>query len=350
MNFEQALNEYDYEYPEDAVALVPAEPRDAARLLVYDPNRGSVSFDTFRRLCCRLPQRSCVVFNETKVIPARIEVEKPTGGRARVLFLRRVGKSSFEALADRQLEPGSTVRVGDCGLLVESREQGRYVLTVESGGSPLELCESAGRMPLPPYLKRTPLPEERLRERYQTVFARETGSVAAPTASLHFTPRLMRDLEAAGHEVAFVTLHVNIGTFLPLKPEQLESGELHQESYSISPQTARAIARAKSEGRPVVAVGTTVVRALESAVREDGSLTLDGETRLFIRPGHRFRLVDGLITNFHVPKSSLMMLVSALVGRETLLDLYGRAVKAGFRLFSFGDGMLLLPRDRGGGE
>ncbi len=340
-SFERLLKSYDYSYPDSAVALEPAVPRDAARFLVLEPRRGVVGEDTFRNLPRYLPPRSLVVLNETKVIPARLTVTKETGGQARLLYVRDLpGRRRFEALCDRPLTPGSRVRVGSTWIHIESVEQGRYTMRLSARGTVLDLCRRHGAMPLPPYLKKTPLREAAIRAKYQTVFARRTGSVAAPTASLHITPRLLRALRAAGHEIAFVTLHVNLGTFLPLKPEQVAQGRLHEEHYEIPVKTAAAIRRAKAAGRPVVAVGTTVVRALESAATGRG-LRRDGATRLFIRPGYRFRVVDGLITNFHVPRSSLLMLVAALVGRERLLRAYRYAVRRGFRLFSFGDGMLI---------
>jgi S-adenosylmethionine:tRNA ribosyltransferase-isomerase len=199
-----------------------------------------------------------------------------------------------------------------------------------------------GTTPIPPYIKHSPLSEKKLRTEYQTVFARVRGSVAAPTASLHMTPRLFRALKKAGHEVRYVTLHVGLGTFAPLTENQLATGKLHTEQYSIAAPTARALNAAKKAGRPIIAVGTTVARTLESAARGTARLTVPrGATDIFIRPGYAFSFVDGLITNFHVPRSSLMMLVAALVGREKILEIYRTAIQKKFRLFSFGDGMLI---------
>lgn len=345
-DFDALLRQYDYDFPPEAVALEPASPRDSARLLVYDPDSDRVDFDVYRNLARHLPPRCCLVFNQTRVLPARIEVTKSSGGRARLLFLHDLDAGTFAALSDRKLKEGEVVRVGSVKLAVVAAGAGEYQLGLSDGLTSAELFARYGRMPLPPYLKKTPLRESEIRRKYQTVFARETGSVAAPTASLHFTPRLLKSLRQAGHEIVFVTLHVNLGTFSPLQPEQVEAGRLHEEVYEIDAAAARIIERAKSDGRPVIAVGTTVVRTLESAAVRNGgkSLAGHGRTDLFIRPGYKFRVVDGLITNFHVPKSSLMMLVAALVGREKLLDLYARAIAAGFRIFSFGDGMLVRPR------
>ncbi|HCC21890.1 tRNA preQ1(34) S-adenosylmethionine ribosyltransferase-isomerase QueA [Candidatus Uhrbacteria bacterium RIFOXYC2_FULL_47_19] len=342
-SFERLLESYDYNFPSAAVALEPASPRDSAQLLVFDPPSGRVIFDTYRHLTRHLPPNSCLVFNETKVLPARIEIVKQSGGRARVLFLRRAGQNSFFALSDRKLPVGETVRVGDTELRVGIGANGEYRLSVLVGMTVIELLTRFGQMPLPPYLKKTSLKEREVRRKYQTVFARRSGSVAAPTASLHFTPRLLKSLRQAGHQIVFVTLHVNLGTFMPLQVEQVKIGELHEESYEISTAAAKIIEQAKKEGRSLIAVGTTVARTLESATGRRSGLAGSGTTRLFIRPGYRFKLVDGLITNFHVPKSSLLMLVAALVGRQTILRLYQHAIGAGLRLFSFGDGMLIRP-------
>lgn len=344
-NFEKLLAQYDYAFPESAVGLIPAEPRDSARLLAYSRGTGESAYATFRDLPGLLPPKSLLVMNETKVIPARIEAAKPTGGKVRVLYVRDESRGRFRALADRPLKAGDTLSVGRDGLVVEERDSKGYVFSVAKGRvAPLALFMKHGLTPIPPYLKRTPLGEKALRSRYQTVFAKAQGSVAAPTASLHFTKRLIAALKKAGHEIVFVTLHVNLGTFAPLTPEAIATGRLHEEQYEIRAAAVAAIARARKQGRPIIPVGTTALRALESAADARGQLMrLSGATRIFIRPGYRFRVADGLITNFHVPKSSLMMLVAAMVGRERLLALYADAIKRGFRLFSFGDGMLILP-------
>ena len=283
-SFERLLESYDYSFPPDAVALEPASPRDSARLLVFDPSSGRVVLDTYRHLVRHLPPNSCLVFNETKVLPARIEVTKRSGGRARVLFLRRSGRNSFFALSDRKLPVGETVRVGRTDLRVGTGAGGEYRLSVPEGTTVTELLVRHGRIPLPPYLKKTPLFERDVRRKYQTVFARRSGSVTAPTASLHFTPRLLKSLRVAGHEVVFVTLHVNLGTFQPLQPDQVRAGELHEESYEIGSKAARAIERVKKEGRPVIAVGTTVARTLESAAGRGSGLAGGGMTRLSSDP------------------------------------------------------------------
>ncbi len=340
--FEKLLAQYDYAFPESAVALEPSVPRDAAKLVVLGP-KGKARYATFRELMEHLPPQSVLVMNQTKVIPARIEAEKPTGGKVRILYVAAAGKKRFHGLADRKVEPGMVLKVGKTAVTVVSRETGDYVFEV-AGTAPLALFKKYGTTPIPPYLKHTKLGEKALREKYQTVFAKTEGSVAAPTASLHFTKSLLQRLKKAGHDIVYVTLHVNLGTFAPLTERAVAEGRLHEEPYEIDAKTATLLAKAKQEGRFIVPVGTTALRTLESAADAHGKLRrLHGNTRLFIRPGYRFRFVSGLITNFHVPKSSLLMLVAAMVGRERLLKLYEEAIGKGFRIFSFGDGMLILP-------
>jgi S-adenosylmethionine:tRNA ribosyltransferase-isomerase len=361
--FEKLLAQYDYAFPESAVALEPSEPRDAARLLAYDGMTGAVKYSTFAHLLEFLPPRSLLVMNETKVIPARVEAVKATGGKVRLLYVADDVRGTFRALADRPLDAGTVLTVGAYRLRADGRvENGHRFSFVGKRVKPLALFMKYGKTPIPPYLKHTKLSEKSLRAKYQTVFARTAGSVAAPTASLHFTKGLLARLRKAGHEIVHVTLHVNLGTFAPLTPEAVTEGRLHEEKYEVSAVTARAVARAKKEGRRVIPVGTTALRALESAAAHgllDGKSGKDGdvaaksvksETRLFIRPGYRFRVADGLITNFHVPRSSLLMLVAALIGREKLLALYADAIANGFRVFSFGDGMLLLPKPTRAGK
>ncbi len=282
--------------------------------------------------------------NQTKVIPARLLVRKPTGGLARILYLGATG-GDLRFLSDRKLRPSSRLELTPkLTLQVLRRHAGEYVLRPSF---PLNRLHSVlaryGRTPIPPYIKNSPLKEVELRREYQTVFAKTPGSVAAPTAALHFTPGLLRRLKREGVSVKFVTLHVNLGTFAPLTEENLETGKLHPESYLIDETTANFLNGVKRSGRPIIAVGTTSARTLESASDATGRLRrLSGETRLFIRPKYKFKFVDGLLTNFHVPRSSLLMLVAALVGKEKLMRLYRQAIRRRFRLFSFGDAMLLV--------
>lgn len=347
--FETLLSEYDYAYPEELVATVPAEPRDMARLLVYSKESGEIKESDFRHLPEFLPPNSLLVFNETKVLPARLTLLKKTGGRVKALVVSLEG-GLIKVMADRKLLIGESLLLSGRVFKVERQEEKYFFLAPPEeflDGSGINIpafygfLESVGDVPLPPYIKQTPLGRDELLKKYQTVFAKTPGSVAAPTASLHFTEKLLDELRAAGHEIQFITLHVGLGTFAPLTEENVLSGYLHKEYYKIPADVASAIAKAKKEGRRVIAVGTTATRALESSADEEGDIIRPtGETQLFIREGYRFRIVDGLVTNFHVPRSSLMMLVAALLGREKLLELYRFAVSRRFKLFSFGDGML----------
>lgn len=336
---------YDYEFPPELIAQKPASPRDRSRLLVYDRDSQAIFFDTFSNLPRYLPKNAVIIFNETKVIPARLLLRKETGGKVVIVFIENAGKNLIKVMSDRKLNVGMTLkRASGIFFSVEKQEEKFYFLRPSFSAARLgAILNKYGITPIPPYIKKTPLNEAELRRKYQTVFARTPGSIAAPTASLHFTKRLLGKIKRAGADLKFVTLHVNLGTFAPLTETDIEKGMLHAEFYEIDPNTARFLNRAKKKGRPIIAVGTTVVRTLESAAQKAaGKLSrLSGKTDLFIREGYKFKFVDQLITNFHVPQSSLMMLVSALVGRKKLLELYGRAISRRFRLFSFGDGMYL---------
>ena len=338
------LEAYDYQFPQELIAQQPAVPRDSARLLVYNRKTDSAAFDTFKNLSKYLPPKAVLVFNETKVIPARVELQKATGGKVKILYLERIG-GLIKVMADRQINIGSRLFLKKKPVfLIEKQTEQFYFL------KPLFLIqrlnnffETNGVAPLPPYIKHSPLGEAQIKREYQAVFAKYLGSIAAPTASLHFTKSLLRTLKQRGFSIEFVTLHVNLGTFAPLTDAQLQNGKLHQEYYEISSRTAERLNRFKKDGRQIVAVGTTVVRTLESASDTAGILKkLSGATDLFIRPGYRFNLVDSLITNFHVPRSSLLMLAAAFSGREELFKLYQKAIQRKFRLFSFGDGMLII--------
>lgn len=343
-NFEKLLAAYDYPLKKETIALSPREPRDSAKLLVYDPHtEAPVRETTFAQLTEFLPQGALLVFNNTKVIPARIYATKKTGGVVEILCTElNLPANTCTAKANKKLYQGETLQVGDDALTVLSTD-GEYVFKAEKDLA--NILKQSGTTPIPPYLKHTPLSEETLRERYQTVFAKHDGSIAAPTASLHFTDDLLRKIHAAGIETIETTLQVNLGTFAPLTEEMVLSGQLHEERYEITPDAAHAIMRAKSEKRPIIAVGTTAARTLESAAQRTG-ITEAGTntTRLFIREGYQWKIVDGLITNFHVPRSSLLMLVAALIGREKLFELYTHAQEHDFTFLSFGDGMLLLPK------
>lgn len=345
----QLLRLYDYALPKERIALRPTSPRDAAKLLVYDRETHEIAVSTFRRLGEWLPPRSVVVLNDTKVIPARLTVYKPTGGKVELLYLGS-SHNHITVLADRRIEPGWKLR-GPRGLtLTVLRHDGHeYTLRPLMPVSAfLRLLNHDGSTPLPPYLRHSPLSERERRVMYQTVFAKRAGSVAAPTASLHFTDRLLKSLRRQGTAVEYVTLHVGLGTFAPLTVKHLKTKKLHIETYEISEVATARLNRYQAAGRPIIAVGTTVARALESATRlpdgqaRRGRLTPGRRpTDIFITPGYTWKFTDGLITNFHVPRSSLMMLVASLVGRERLLALYRYAVKKKFGFFSFGDGMLI---------
>lgn len=337
-SLEETLAEYDYSFESGLIATEPAEPRDSARLLVYRKSDNATFFDTFASIGKYLPKNCVLVLNDTKVFPARLHCSKKTGGRVEVFY---VGEKDGNVLAltNHFLEVGEKVFLTDTIFFeVLGKEDKIYTLRPSFPiGDVQKVFMQYGETPIPPYIKNTKLSEMQLREKYQTVFAKNTGSVAAPTASLHFTEELLEKLKQQGIQIEFVTLHVNLGTFSPLTEEALKTGKLHKEWYEISEKTAKALMKAKQEGRPIIAVGTTAVRTLEQSEGKAG----EGETRLFIRPGDKFKFIDGMITNFHVPKSSLLMLVSAFVGREKLFELYGEAMKKDFRFFSFGDGMLL---------
>jgi S-adenosylmethionine:tRNA ribosyltransferase-isomerase len=342
--FDDILGSYSYAFPPELIAQAPASPRDSAKLLAYDRKTGRTDWSTFAHIGDFLPKNAVLVLNKTKVVPAKLLLQRDTGGTVSVLSLGTEG-GNVRVLANRKLRPGEFLTLtGGKGFIVEPSDGKEWRLRPSFPIAELQaMCESHGTMPLPPYIKHTPLTPEELRREYQSVFAEEAGSIAAPTASLHFTPELLESLEASGITLAYVTLHVHLGTFAPLTAEQWERGALHEEEYRIDPETITLLEAAKAAGRPVIAVGTTAVRTLESAADEQGKIVKPhGTTTLFIREGYTFRMVDGIITNFHVPKSSLLMLVSAFCGRETLMDLYRQAIERELRLFSFGDGMLLL--------
>lgn len=340
--FEQLLRLYDYVLPKERIALRPASPRDAARLLVYDRKTHEVVVRTFRQLGEWLPPRSVLVLNNTKVIPARLMVYKPTGGKVELLYLGFI-RNHITVLADRRIEPGWELR-GPHGLtLTVLRHDGHEYTLRPSIPVPafLRLLNHDGSTPLPPYLRHSPLSEGERRVMYQTVFAKRAGSVAAPTASLHFTDRLLKSLRQQGIAVEYVTLHVGLGTFTPLTVKHLKTKKLHIETYEISTAAAAGLNRYRATGRPIIAVGTTVARVLETAAVRGCLTSGRRSTDIFITPGYTWKYTDGLITNFHVPRSSLMMLVAALVGRERLLALYQYAIKNKLHFFSFGDGMLI---------
>lgn len=339
------LAQYDYVVPPDLIATTPAHPRDSARLLVYKRLTQSVQHEVFKNIGAHVPKGAVLVCNNTKVIPARLHAKTP-GGREVEVFLTRFseGGSTAQVLSNRHVDAGGALSFENGAFAKVLQKEGKEtMLQLDPAHSWKKLLEELGATPIPPYLKHTPLSESELRDEYQTVFAKYDGSVAAPTASLHFTDELLERLKEQGVTIAFVTLHVNLGTFAPLSEESLEVGKLHREFFTVPEETQHILKQAKLDGRCIIPVGTTALRTIESAFDADGSChNAEGETQLFIREGYAFKMTSGLITNFHVPQSSLMMLVAALVGREKLLELYEKAIAERYRFFSFGDAMLII--------
>jgi len=335
--------QYKYDLPEKLIAKKPASPRDSSRLLVYNRQTGKIFFDKFFNLANYLPKNAVLVFNETKVIQARLTLKKATGGKLKILYLETVGEN-IKAMSDRKLNVGDRIFLNKkIYFNVAGQEENIFLLKPSFNiNKTYEIFNKYGEAPIPPYIKNSPLSKKELKEKYQAIFAKNYGSVAAPTASLHFTRRLLTKIKKAGINARFLTLHVNLGTFAPLTEENLKIGRLHEEHYEISKETADFLNKAKEQGRPIIAVGTTACRALESATVNGSLEKLSGTTDIFIREGYKFKFIDGLITNFHLPGSSLMMLVACLVGRKKLLDIYKTAIAKKFRFYSFGDGMLVF--------
>jgi S-adenosylmethionine:tRNA ribosyltransferase-isomerase len=351
------IADFDYELPAELIAQTPADRRDASRLLLL-PAAGPVQHRGFAELPELLPEGALLVVNDARVVPARLTARKPTGGRVEIFLVARLAvagtRETWSCLVRgaKSLSPGMPLvlepargRAPDgppprVTFLDRDGEECRVELEAPAGV--VAALDDWGEVPLPPYIERAAGPSAADRERYQTVFARAPGAVAAPTAGLHFTDAVLERLAARGVERVAVTLHVGPGTFAPVRVDDLDDHVMHAERYEVPAAAAAAYAAARSAGRPVVAVGTTVVRTLESALDADGRLaTGPGETRLFIRPGRPIRAVDHLLTNFHMPRSTLLMLVCAFAGRERLLAAYREAVAARYRFFSYGDAMLL---------
>jgi S-adenosylmethionine:tRNA ribosyltransferase-isomerase len=337
---------FDFELPERLIAQHPLKDRTASRLLVLDKRTGELTHRRFTDLVEYLRPGDVLVLNDSRVLPARLIGEKSgTGAKIEVLLLKSLGGDRWETLVKpgKRVKPGTEVVFGD-GLLrcvcEEVTETGGRIVRFHYDGIFYEILDQLGTMPLPPYI------HEQLedQERYQTVYARERGSAAAPTAGLHFTEEYLRQIAEKGVEIAYVTLHVGLGTFRPVTADVVEEHVMHAEYYEIPPETAETVNRAKAEGRRVIAVGTTACRTLETVGgMHDGRLAAgSGWTDIFIYPGYEFRIIDGLLTNFHLPKSTLVMLVSALAGRENVLRAYRTAIAEEYRFFSFGDAMLIL--------
>ncbi len=342
-SFEKLLSSYDFKISDDQIAKRPAKPRDHAKLLIYNRKTKKISFDRFKNLGKFLPKNSVLVFNNSKVIPARLVLKKPTGGQVKLLYLG-CQKNTIECLIDRKVDLGAKLFLTKkIWFKVLGQKGSIYRLAPSFRVNKIfTILDRYGETPIPPYLKSTPLTEKNLKKEYQTIFSKKRGSVAAPTASLHFTNRLLNQLKKQKITVKFITLHVNLGTFSPLTEQNFLNHQLHSENFFIDQKTAAFINRAKKIGRPIIPIGTTSLRALESSISKGRISKLQGETRLFIQEDYHFKIADGLITNFHVPRSSLLMLVSALTGRKKLLELYKKAINKNFKFFSFGDGMLVI--------
>lgn len=338
-------SDFYYDLPQELIAQTPLERRDASRLMTLDKATGAVSHRHFYELPQLLRPGDCLVMNDSRVLPARLIGRRlPGGGACEVLLLTDRGAGRWECLVrpGRKLKPGARVSFGDGSRLTAEVEaelsDGKRLVRFDYEGIFLEVLEALGKMPLPPYIKE----ELRDPERYQTVYSRVNGSAAAPTAGLHFTPELLEQIREMGVKECWVTLHVGLGTFRPVKEEEIADHEMHSEFCMIPKETARIVNETKRAGGRVICVGTTSCRTLESFAREDGTLEeRSGWTNIFIYPGYRFKAMDALITNFHLPESTLIMLVSALAGREHVLAAYEEAVRQRYRFFSFGDAMFI---------
>ena len=336
------LSDFYYDLPKELIAQHPAEQRDHARLMLYDRQSGAVEHKHFYDLIDELHKGDVLVFNDSRVIPARLYGKKsPTGGKVEVLLLTPVGEDTWEVLVKpgKRALPGAVIEFPEgltCQILDRTDFGGRIV-KFEYDGVFDDIIDKIGEMPLPPYIhEKLEDPDE-----YQTVYARERGSAAAPTAGLHFTDELLERIKAKGVELVFVTLHVGLGTFRPVEEENIEDHEMHSEFYSITEEAAQTINRAKAEGRRIVAVGTTSIRTLESAGTTGMLQAGAGWTNIFIYPGYTFHIVDALVTNFHLPESTLLMLISAMSTREKILKAYEIAVQEKYRFFSFSDAMFI---------
>lgn len=337
-------HDFYYDLPEELIAQTPLEKRDSSRLMVLDRKTGAVSHKHFYDIISYLNPGDCLVLNNSRVLPARLLGHRPSGGAVELLLLRDIGNGRWECLAKpgRKCTERQQIIFGD-GQLTATVEQvledGNRVVRFDYEGIFLEVLERLGKMPLPPYIKA----ELADQERYQTVYSREVGSAAAPTAGLHFTNELLEELRKKGIHTAFVTLHVGLGTFRPVKAENILEHHMHAELCMIDEETATLLNRTKENGGRIICVGTTSCRTLESLVREDGRFEAKSAwTEIFIYPGYTFKAMDGLITNFHLPESTLVMLVSAFAGRDNVLAAYQEAVRQKYRFFSFGDAMFIV--------
>jgi S-adenosylmethionine:tRNA ribosyltransferase-isomerase len=339
------VKDFDYELPPELIAQTPLQDRDMSKLMVVNRKTGELTDRIFHDIVDYLNPGDCLVLNDTKVLPARLYGEKEgTGGQMEFLLLRQEGLQRWEVMVrpGKRAKEGRTYVFGNGllkGTIAKVLDNGNRLVDFQCDGDFMEVLNRIGQMPLPPYIT------QRLEEgdRYQTVYAHHVGSAAAPTAGLHFTPQLLERIREKGVQIAYVTLHVGIGTFRPVKVEHIEDHQMHSEWYCVTEETAQIINRTKEQGGRVIAVGTTSCRTLESAGNEQGILCAQqGDTSIFIYPGYQFKIIDGLITNFHLPQSTLLMLVSAFSSREIMLHAYHTAIEKQYRFFSFGDAMLIL--------
>lgn len=339
------VSDFYYDLPEELIAQEPILKRDESRLLVLSKKNGQTEDKTFRNIIDYFEPGDCLVLNDTKVIPARLIGEKEnTGGKIEFVLLKDLGDDKWETLVKpgRRAIPGARFSFGRGKLkaeVLEVVEGGNRIVRFEYEGIFNEILDSVGAMPLPPYIHK----QLEDKDRYQTVYSNERGSAAAPTAGLHFTKELLAELEKKGVDVAYVTLHVGLGTFRPVKVDKIEDHTMHTEHYKINQETCDKINKAKQNGKRVISVGTTSTRVLESVTDEDGVIRpKEGDTGIFIYPGYKFKMIDGLITNFHLPESTLIMLVSAFAGYDNVMAAYKHAVEDKYRFFSFGDAMLII--------
>ena len=336
-------SDFSFDLPEELIAQTPLQRRDASRLMLLDKTSGAIAHRHFYELPELLREGDCLIMNDSRVLPARLLGSRLSGGSVELVLLRDLGEGRWECLSrpGRKTKPGTELQFGDGELratVEEVAEGGNRIVRFHYEGIFLEVLERLGKMPLPPYIKE----ELKDAERYQTVYSRELGSAAAPTAGLHFTDELLDRIRARGIKTGFVTLHVGLGTFRPVKEDEIEDHDMHAEFCMIPAETARLINETRAAGGRVIAVGTTSCRTLESFAAEDGTVKESaGWTNIFIYPGYRFKCIDALITNFHLPESTLIMLVSALAGREHVLNAYRKAVEERYRFFSFGDAMFI---------
>ena len=338
------VSDFYYDLPEELIAQTPIEKRDESRLMVLDRGKQTIEHKTFKDIIDYLEPGDCLVRNNTKVIPARLYGKKSTGAKIEFLLLNRIEGDIWECIVKpgHKLKPGTEVEFGDGllkGIVLDIMPGGTRKVEFNYEGIFNEILDQIGLMPLPPYIHES----LKDKDRYQTVYAKYDGSAAAPTAGLHFTPELFEKIRAKGIEVANVTLHVGIGTFRPVKVENVEEHHMHSEHFYIKQEDVDKINTAKKNGKRIIAIGTTSCRVLETIADENGMVkATEGDTQIFIYPGYKYKCLDGLVTNFHLPESTLIMLVSALAGRDYIMKAYNEAVKERYRFFSFGDAMLIL--------